>query len=126
MEGGTAQTVTGPIAGNPTLSQGAFSKAPAGYLIQEFFLSGSAAAYGLSGETLSVTGHAPFKTRLVVVRPADDKTFNGTVIVEWLNVSAGTDGAPRSEEHTSELQSLMRISYAVFCLKKKKQTKIKQ
>src|SRR3546814_4965504 len=31
-------------------------------------------------------------------------------------------GPPRSEEHTSELQSLMRISYAVFCLKKKKQT----
>src|SRR3546814_999870 len=31
----------------------------------------------------------------------------------------------RSEEHTSELQSLMRISYAVFCLKKKKQTKTK-
>src|SRR3546814_11889113 len=29
-------------------------------------------------------------------------------------------GQPRSEEHTSELQSLMRISYAVFCLKKKK------
>src|SRR3546814_6521110 len=32
----------------------------------------------------------------------------------------------RSEEHTSELQSLMRISYAVFCLKKKKKTKIQQ
>src|SRR3546814_2453686 len=31
------------------------------------------------------------------------------------------DVGPRSEEHTSELQSLMRISYAVFCLKKKKQ-----
>src|SRR3546814_7111282 len=30
------------------------------------------------------------------------------------------DGVERSEEHTSELQSLMRISYAVFCLKKKK------
>src|SRR3546814_7361888 len=30
------------------------------------------------------------------------------------------DDAARSEEHTSELQSLMRISYAVFCLKKKK------
>src|SRR3546814_6331246 len=30
-------------------------------------------------------------------------------------------GGVRSEEHTSELQSLMRISYAVFCLKKKKQ-----
>src|SRR3546814_2426897 len=32
----------------------------------------------------------------------------------------------RSEEHTSELQSLMRISYAVFCLKKKKTTHTKQ
>src|SRR3546814_5180833 len=31
-------------------------------------------------------------------------------------------GGDRSEEHTSELQSLMRISYAVFCLKKKKTT----
>src|SRR3546814_8183481 len=31
-------------------------------------------------------------------------------------------GMSRSEEHTSELQSLMRISYAVFCLKKKKNT----
>src|SRR3546814_10626044 len=36
-------------------------------------------------------------------------------------VPAGTD-LRRSEEHTSELQSLMRISYAVFCLKKKKTT----
>src|SRR3546814_7116194 len=33
--------------------------------------------------------------------------------------------AMRSEEHTSELQSLMRISYAVFCLKKKNKTPIK-
>src|SRR3546814_2479928 len=32
--------------------------------------------------------------------------------------------ADRSEEHTSELQSLMRISYAVFCLKKKKQNRV--
>src|SRR3546814_6113285 len=32
----------------------------------------------------------------------------------------GPDAGLRSEEHTSELQSLMRISYAVFCLKKKK------
>src|SRR3546814_2911892 len=36
-----------------------------------------------------------------------------------LRVSAGCSGGGRSEEHTSELQSLMRISYAVFCLKKK-------
>src|SRR3546814_4674528 len=35
------------------------------------------------------------------------------------------NGTNRSEEHTSELQSLMRISYAVFCLKKKKQIRTK-
>src|SRR3546814_10895589 len=35
---------------------------------------------------------------------------------------AAADSSGRSEEHTSELQSLMRISYAVFCLKKKKTT----
>src|SRR3546814_4128001 len=39
---------------------------------------------------------------------------------------ARTQPAQRSEEHTSELQSLMRISYAVFCLKKKKNTYNKQ
>src|SRR3546814_5703049 len=33
---------------------------------------------------------------------------------------------PRSEEHTSELQSLMRISYAVFCLKKKKEKHLRK
>src|SRR3546814_8171074 len=36
--------------------------------------------------------------------------------------AAGVGAFARSEEHTSELQSLMRISYAVFCLKTKKQT----
>src|SRR3546814_2812184 len=39
---------------------------------------------------------------------------------------AVSGGALRSEEHTSELQSLMRISYAVFCLKKKKTELIRQ
>src|SRR3546814_7689488 len=38
-------------------------------------------------------------------------------------IFAGTAVALRSEEHTSELQSLMRISYAVLCLKKKKKNK---
>src|SRR3546814_12147563 len=37
-----------------------------------------------------------------------------------LSMDALDHGGERSEEHTSELQSLMRISYAVFCLKKKK------
>src|SRR3546814_2661204 len=46
----------------------------------------------------------------------------------WLHESFGTNWRmiemqARSEEHTSELQSLMRISYAVCCLKKKKQDK---
>src|SRR3546814_2814058 len=39
-----------------------------------------------------------------------------------LIVGAGPGGHDRSEEHTSELQSLMRISYAVFCLKKKNES----
>src|SRR3546814_3231318 len=38
------------------------------------------------------------------------------------NTPKGTQVGPRSEEHTSELQSLMRSSYAVFCLKKNKNT----
>src|SRR3546814_10111364 len=40
------------------------------------------------------------------------------------NISPKRQVTRRSEEHTSELQSLMRISYAVFCLKKKKNTQI--
>src|SRR3546814_10860331 len=47
-----------------------------------------------------------------ILGPADD------VVV----AHDGVELFPRSEEHTSELQSLMRISYAVFCLKKKNQT----
>src|SRR3546814_7761533 len=43
---------------------------------------------------------------------------------EFRNASTYRDPSSRSEEHTSELQSLMRNSYAVFCLKQKKQTKI--
>src|SRR3546814_8244363 len=45
-----------------------------------------------------------------------------TKAVEIINSGGGIAGrkVERSEEHTSELQSLMRISYAVFCLKKKK------
>src|SRR3546814_9883433 len=44
--------------------------------------------------------------------------------VAFARISAGTcsNSRLRSDEHTSELQSLMRISYAVFCLKTKKQT----
>src|SRR3546814_4343351 len=41
----------------------------------------------------------------------------------YASTARGSRLAGRSEEHTSELQSLMRISYAVFCLKKKKHQK---
>src|SRR3546814_4222678 len=53
------------------------------------------------------------------VTAADVATF---VLAECArrSVRSGVLSATRSEEHTSELQSLMRISYAVFCLKKKK------
>src|SRR3546814_8097675 len=40
----------------------------------------------------------------------------------WQGIEAMRSPGARSEEHTSELQSLMRISYAVFCLKKKNNT----
>src|SRR3546814_10691105 len=49
----------------------------------------------------------------------DHQTANVREMVE-------SGGARRSEEHTSELQSLMRISYAVFCLKKKKHLPLQQ
>src|SRR3546814_1024201 len=50
------------------------------------------------------------------------KAGSGDVVGDAASMSGNgfTDCMRRSEEHTSELQSLMRISYAVFCLKKKK------
>src|SRR3546814_8021086 len=43
----------------------------------------------------------------------------GTIRGQTLGTSSGFAASPRSEEHTSEIQSLMRISYAVFCFKYK-------
>src|SRR3546814_7039061 len=50
----------------------------------------------------------------------DEAGMIGTRQLERVVTEAERQGPRRSEEHTSELQSLMRISYAVFCLKKKK------
>src|SRR3546814_18627176 len=47
-------------------------------------------------------------------------TTTSVKIRPWPKQVDASSGRTRSEEHTSELQSLMRISYAVFCLKKKK------
>src|SRR3546814_1745702 len=50
---------------------------------------------------------------------------SGLIIADRYGAAVVREAASRSEEHTSELQSLMRISYAVFCLKKKKYNKSK-
>src|SRR3546814_1804813 len=59
--------------------------------------------------------------RQATVRPESARrlAFAAGPAVEWCRRRARRAGPARSEEHTSELQSLMRISYAVFCLKKK-------
>src|SRR3546814_4370853 len=68
----------------------------------------------------------------LTVAISDDPTENpanpdakGQIWVNW-EVTPPATATKRSEEHTSELQSLMRISYAVFCLKKKKERKTKK
>src|SRR3546814_9429252 len=62
--------------------------------------------------SLAATVSVPLLTKAVIDGPVREKDSAGL----WTLGLAAT----RSEEHTSELQSLMRISYAVFCLKKKK------
>src|SRR3546814_7329506 len=54
-------------------------------------------------------------------RPTDFTQVNHAVNRTLISRALTLLDVQRSEEHTSELQSLMRISYAVFCLKKKKQ-----
>src|SRR3546814_2599379 len=58
-----------------------------------------------------------FKDDLKSLRASLNGEFADSVVSGW---EVGANFSRRSEEHTSELQSLMRISYAVFCLKKKK------
>ena len=90
-------TVT-PAPGKPALLLGAFDIASLGYVAEEFFISGAASSYGSTAELgpdgrWSVTPSAAgeFTTRMVVLTPADRARFNGTVLVEWLNVSGGID-----------------------------------
>jgi len=64
-----------------------------GYVEQEYFYSGTANRYetpeGATGKVID--GNHKYRTRLLVRRPTDPKNFNGTVLVEWNNVTAGHD-----------------------------------
>jgi hypothetical protein len=93
--------IEGPISGTPVmLGSTFFSLAKVGYEESEYFVSGTANSY-TSAEpltsdgkwTVQVADQAAFKTRILVYRPIDSSKFNGTVIVEWLNVSGGTEAA---------------------------------
>src|SRR3546814_8224108 len=84
-------------------------------------------ARGAPADLRRLTGSAPGRHLRSATGPAPYATSNGlramksTLVMQ--SFSGGTS-ANRSEEHTSELQSLMRISYAVFCLKKKNKSNI--
>ncbi len=60
-----------------------------GYVEEEFYLSGLADAYSTSGTKLA--SDVAYRTRLIVRRPVSQSAFNGTVLVEWQNVTAGYD-----------------------------------
>ena len=87
-----------PVPGKPALLLGAFDIASVGYVADEFFISGSASSYTPVGElgpdgrwSVSAGGAADYRTRIVALTPSDQGRFNGTVLVEWLNVSGGID-----------------------------------
>src|SRR3546814_9159214 len=68
--------------------------------------------------------HASFVQAIDAREAEGQKLENRLIRIEKMQIAdASVNG--RSEEHTSELQSLMRISYAVFCLNKKKKKNIK-
>src|SRR3546814_945001 len=74
-----------------------------------------------SGATPIATGTSASK-KAATVQPHRHRASNSPSNTATPS-SGRKDASGRSEEHTSELQSLMRISYAVFCLKKKKKKK---
>ena len=98
-----APTISGPVVPSSGLAMGStlFDLSQVGYQQSEFFLSGNATAYSPNGTlgtdgkwSVTPTSSAAYKTRIVVRRPIDPKQFKGSVMVEWLNVSAGADTSP--------------------------------
>ncbi len=87
-----------------------------GYTEKEYFFEGDASSYTPEGEmtsdgkwTLVESEKTLFKTRLIVRQPVDAGEFNGTVVVEWLNVSGGTDADPGFMYSSQEI---LREGYA--------------
>jgi alpha/beta hydrolase family protein len=93
--------IQGPIAGGKhgwAFGRPLFDLKAHGYVEAEYFINGTAATYrqvpgtawGRDGRwSAEVKTNVPYKTRILVYRPADPKRFNGTVIVSWNNVTAG-------------------------------------
>src|SRR3546814_2035686 len=75
---------------------------------------GLSAGHGLGGERVARVGHVFLAEEREQLAEGRDQLFADRL------AGLGAQLLLRSEEHTSELQSLMRISYAVFCLKTKK------
>lgn len=111
LDGGEGPVLLSPTPG-PDLDA-------AGYLEEEFQASGTATAYRLADgadtfpedgrATLEPTTRADYATRILVRRPADAAEFNGTVIMEWNNVSGGLDVAP---DWTYTADEIVRSGYA--------------
>ncbi len=94
----TASLAVTPAPGKPLLLLGGFEIGSVGYVAEEFFISGTASSYRPTGKlapdgrwSVSPSGTADYTTRMVVLTPSDPARFNGTVLVEWLNVSGGID-----------------------------------
>ncbi len=91
--------VIGPaLDGAPSLMSVAFDLGSVGYAAHEHFASGTATSFEPRGPRtedgrwlVGPVDRAPFTTRLVVHHPVDPDRGNGTVIVEWLNVTGGLD-----------------------------------
>jgi hypothetical protein len=97
-------TVTPATGGNGiplVFGHAAFDLAEVGYTRSEFFIEGTASAYTpvnpLTSDglwTVAPSASAAYKTRIVVNRPIDPADFNGSVLVEWFNVSGLADASP--------------------------------
>jgi hypothetical protein len=114
-------TVTGPVPiSSPTFSNTLFSTSfdlsQVGYEASQYLISGTAHTF-VPEATLTSAGKwtvtpgetAPYTTRIAVYRPIDPRRFNGTVVVEWLNVSGGIDAGP---EWTLAHNELVREGFA--------------